>query len=377
MKKSKKIIVIAEYTSENELNKIRELAEIKYILPCINSCAFFIEKEKLNILGNLKGIKAVHKNTHITAQMNNARKTVNADNALLNGNTGEGITIAILDTGIAPINDFTLPRNRIIAFKDFINNAPKPYDDNGHGTHVSGIACGNGMLSNSKYRGIAPLADIVAIKILNHEGKGNLADVLAGIQWVIDNKRKYNIRVANLSIGTESVSVNDPLVKAVEKAWDLGIVFTVAAGNNGPQPFSITSPGVSKKVVTVGASDDEQEVKTIWGDKIINYSGRGPTRECIIKPDTIAPSDIVSCFPPSVKNTSAEKFSDFYVRLSGTSMSTPIVSGSIALLLQKYPHLTPNEVKLQIKKSCHKTSFPPNRQGWGLIDVEMLLKGEK
>lgn len=369
-----KITVIAEYISESELEKIREFAEIKYLIPCINSCAFIIEKNRIKDLSKLKGIKAVHENAHITAQMNKARKIVNGENT---GYTGENVTVAVLDTGISPLKDFTFPVNRIIAFKDFINGRNHPYDDNGHGTHVSGIACGNGSLSKGIFRGIATGANIVSVKILNSDGNGNLADVLAGIQWIIDNRKKYNIRIANLSIGTESAAEaeNDPLVKAVNYAWDAGIVFVIAAGNNGPRPYSITSPGISRKAVTVGAYNDEQEVRTIFGDKIVNYSGRGPTRECIVKPDTVAPSDIVSCFPPEIKSTEDNRTSKYYTRLSGTSMSTPVVSGAIALLLQKYPNLTPNEVKLGIKKCCRTMSMPKNREGWGLIDIERLING--
>lgn len=229
--------------------------------------------------------------------------------------------------------------------------------------------------------GIAPEANLVIVKILNNEGKGNLTDVLMGIQWLIDNREKYNIRAANLSIGTDNTTSNDPLVKAVETAWDKGIAITIAAGNNGPSPRSVTSPGISRKAITVGTSDDDSETFTLWGDSLINFSGRGPTYECIIKPDIVAPgSNIVSCLTPTPynenKKISASVENSNYIRLSGTSMSTPMVTGAIALLLERYAELSPNDIKLMLKKCCTDLSRPQNRQGWGLINVEKLISQE-
>lgn len=254
----KKIQLIVECSMEkNKENLIKQICTIKYKLPIINSYVVELNESDLPKLNGIEGLKAVHHNTCLMAQMNVARKTVKADIVQNKGFTGRGVTIAILDTGIAPLDDFIVPRNRITAFKDFINNKTEPYDDNGHGTHVAGIAAGNGYLSNGKYCGIAPECNIVSVKILNNEGKGNSYDVLAGIQWILDNAERYNIKVANLSIGTNNTSSNDPLVKAVEAAWDKGITITIAAGNNGPNACSVTSPGISKKVITVGASDDK------------------------------------------------------------------------------------------------------------------------
>ncbi|MDR2903118.1 MAG: S8 family peptidase [Clostridiales bacterium] len=315
--------------------------------------------------------------------MNEARATVNAseNKEFRESYTGKGVTIAILDTGLAPVDDLCYPENRILAFKDFINKKDKPYDDNAHGTHVAGIAAGNGHLSDGKYKGIAPEANIVSLKILDAKGRGSGADVLAGLQWVMDNRQRYNIRVANLSIGTADMGSNDPLVRAVEHAWDNGIVMVIAAGNNGPDGSTITSPGISKKVITVGASDDHKSVQ-IWGDSLVNFSGRGPTSECIVKPDIIAPgADIVSCLSttPDISPKRMEELkivSDNYVRMSGTSMATPVLSGAIALLLEKYPHLYPDDVKFLLKKSASNLHYSANQQGWGLLNISNLLNQE-
>lgn len=362
-------------------NMIKQFGTVKYRLPVIDSYVVEIPRKYIYNLKNIKGIKSVHENTHITAQMKNARKVVKWETAQSQNLTGKGIGVAILDTGIAPVNDFIQPKNRLIAFKDFANNKLEPYDDNGHGTHVAGIACGNGTNSNGLYCGIAYESNLIGVKILDKEGKGNTSKVLAGIQWIVDNKDKYNIRIANLSIGSPGSNSLDPLVKAVNAAWDCGIIMTIAAGNNGPKNSSITSPGISKKAITVGSSDDSESV-TIWGSSQKNFSGRGPTLECVIKPDIVAPgANIVSCLSPTAyidsSNTEGVKIVDKnYLQLSGTSMSTPIVTGAIALLLQKYPSLTPNDVKYMLKYSTTDLGYPKNQQGWGLIDIEKLISRE-
>jgi len=360
---------------------IKQFGTVKYRLPVIDSYVVEIPRKYIYNLKNIKGIKSVYENTHITAQMRNARKVVKCESAKKQNLTGKGISIAVLDTGISPVKDFTEPENRLIAFKDFVNEKSTPYDDNGHGTHVAGIACGNGINSNGLYCGIAYESNLIGVKILDKEGKGKTSKVLAGIQWIVDNQKKYNIRIANLSIGSPGNTSLDPLVKAVNAAWDCGIVMTIAAGNNGPRNSSITSPGISKKAITVGSSDDSESV-TIWGSSQKNFSGRGPTLECIIKPDIVAPgANIVSCLSPSAyidsSNTEGIKIVDkYYLQLSGTSMSTPIVTGAIALLLQKYPELTPNGVKYMLRYSTTDLGYPKNQQGWGLLDIEKLISKE-
>ena len=283
------------------------------------------------------------------------------------------IGIAILDTGVAPVDDL-----HILTSVDFVNKRTHAYDDNGHGTHVAGIAAGNGAKSYGRHMGVAPGAGIVAVKVLDEAGRGNATDALAGIQWIIDNRLLYNIRVANLSIGTLDSGSADPLVRAVEAAWDAGIVMVIAAGNNGPAKQSITSPGTSRKVITVGAADDHNLVD-IAGSSLKNFSGRGPTLECIIKPDIVAPGcGIISALSNSAE-MSEERLKrlkvvdEYYVKMSGTSMASPRIAGAIALLLSKYPNISPNEVKLRLKNSAVDMRLSPNRQGWGLLDIGRFL----
>lgn len=316
----------------------------------------------------MAGVSYNRKNGKIEC-MNRVRKIINADIAFDRGIKGEGVTVAVLDTGIERHPDFN---KRIKGFVDIVSGKRLPYDDCSHGTHVCGIMCGSGVSSNGKYRGIAPECKVVLVKILDRRGNGNKEDVLKGIEWVIENKDIYNIRILNISVGTikESARRDVQLVEAVERAWDAGLVVVVAAGNMGPDPMSITVPGNSRKVITVGASDDcsRPEKKGVRQC----YSGRGPTADCICKPDIVAPgSTIVAC------NAKRPGNKGLYCVKSGTSMSTPIVSGAIALLLSREPYLSNVEVKMRLRESARNLGSARQHQGWGELDVWRLLNTKR
>lgn len=215
--------------------------------------------------------------------------------------------------------------------------------------------------------GVAPGCHIIMLKVLDRKGNGYASDVLAGLKWVRDNKDRYGIRIVNISVGSFSkkgMTENSVLVRGVNAAWDDGLVVCVAAGNMGPGMNTITTPGISRKVITVGCSDDYKEVN-VMGNRMIDYSGRGPTGACICKPEIVAPgAGIMSC-----ANEAGQ-----YVTKSGTSMSTPLVSGAIALLLEKYPYMSNRDVKLMLRERAVDMGLPINQQGWGMIDVERLLE---
>ncbi len=270
--------------------------------------------------------------------------------------TGRGIGVAILDTGIFPHIDF---QNRIIAFQDYIHGKTVPYDDNGHGTHVAGIIGGDGKGSRGKYCGIAPGCSLIPIKVLDEKGNGKKEYVINAMQWIKEYKELYHIRIVNISVGTTTQEDNSDLIQAVEDAWDLGLVIVAAAGNLGPHSGSITAPGCSKKVITVGASDMILRNQGI--------SGRGPTKDCISKPDIVAPgNEIISC--------SNQKSPHAYAAKSGTSMATPMVTGGIALLLEKHPEYSNVDVKRKLKASAKNLGYPHNLQGWGLFQLQRFLQ---
>lgn len=281
---------------------------------------------------------------------------------------GHGVTTAVLDTGISPHPDL---KGRIVAFGDMLYGKKRMYDDNSHGTHVAGIIAGSGGLSSGLYAGIAPASQIVAVKVLDQKGEGKIRFLIEGIKAILRNRDKWQIRIVNISIGTlphQGDEEEMELMRWVDRLWDEGLVVVTAAGNFGPRSGTVTIPGISKKVITVGASDDENQ-KDRYGKVGTNYSGRGPTSECVCKPDLVAPGSYIR----SCNGFSQKKNQKAYSVKSGTSMSAPVVSGAVALLLSKYPDMKNVEVKLRLLMSADDMGKDPNIQGRGLLNIEKLL----
>ena len=182
--------------------------------------------------------------------------------------SGKGIGVAVLDTGAFPHIDFG---SRIWAFRDYIHGREQAYDDNGHGTHVLGILGGSGAASGGKYRGTASGCGLIPIKVLDEKGNGNKEKVIQALKWIEENMERYHIRIVNISVGTTQRKGHEDLIEAVEEAWDKGLVVVAAAGNMGPGKGSITAPGSSRKIITVGSSDMLVRNQGI--------SGRGPTKD--------------------------------------------------------------------------------------------------
>lgn len=300
--------------------------------------------------------------------MNNVRKTLGIDRLHSAGITGKGINIAVIDTGVFSVHRDL--RKNIIGFKDTIFHRENPYDDNGHGTHVAGIIAGTGEVSGGYYKGMAPDAGIIVIKALNSNGKGKAGSVIDAIEWVIQNKSRFGIDIVNISVGTLSGESNKKeeyenlkLLNGVEELWDRGMVVVVAAGNNGPGNGTVTIPGISRKVITVGVSDDYKGISRGRNERIVNYSGRGPAN-CIMKPEIVAPgSGIISC--SNRQNSYAQK--------SGTSMATPVVTGSIALFMSKNPGITNKEVKMKLRENAIDLKYNKQHQGWGMVNPLGML----
>lgn len=236
-------------------------------------------------------------------------------------------------------------------------------------SHVAGIIAGDGTLSGGRIQGMAPQASLVAVRVLDRQGKGKLASMLEGIRWLQENYRRYGVKIVNISVGSvKKQRENSQLVQAVEKLWDSGLVVCSAAGNEGMQQNNITSPGISRKIITVGSSDDGEMIDEA-GNRHRNYSGRGPTVACICKPEIVAPgTNILSA------NAMTDPADRPYTIKSGTSMSTPMVSGAVALLLERYPKMTNKNVKLKLWKSAKSLGLPRSHQGWGLLDLARLLE---
>ena len=312
--------------------------------------------------------------------MNRVRTQLGADIAHAKGFYGEGVGVAILDSGILPHPDFVKNGNRITRFLDFTADADtvseqmgvqqrqhnplsQCCDPAGHGTHVAGILCGDGTMSAGKYCGIAPKSHIVCCRVLDGKGEGSASAVAAAIRWVIVNRAEYGIRIINLSFGsTEKDNATATELNALaEDAWDCGLVVVASSGNSGPMPGSVTAPGSSKKVITVG------------GDAMELRPGRGPTAECIMKPELIAPSSgIMSTVGSAAQGNRGIQYS--YIKRSGTSMATPMVSGAIAVLLGCVPSLTNKEVKAILKRSAVSAGMAKEFQGWGRVNLRNMLR---
>jgi serine protease AprX len=346
-------------------------------LNLIKSVAARVHCDCLPSLLCCKGVRRIIIDRKKRALLSTAVPTVGARAAQKSGWTGKGITIAVLDTGIYPHLDLTRPKNRIVAFRDFIKNRKKPYDDNGHGTHCAGDAAGNGRASKGVYKGAAPSAKLAGVKVLDRDGGGYDSDIIRGIQWCLTNRRKYGIRILSLSFGGAATlpCSQDPLCQAVENAWRRGLVVVAASGNEGPKSRTINSPGISPRIITVGATNDQGRVRPAE-NKVASFSSRGPTEEGVRKPDLVAPgANITSLRAPGSRLDRDEKkmrVGRWYFKMSGTSMATPIVAGVIAQILQRYPRLTPNQVKALLKRRARNLGAGSNVQGSGLVRVGRL-----
>lgn len=294
--------------------------------------------------------------------MYRVRKQLGCSERLQQSCKGPAVTVAVLDTGIYQHPDLA---DRIVAFQDFVNYRSGVYDDSGHGTHVAGCIGGSGLMSKGKYKGIAPQCLFCIGKVLDRNGEGSIDSMYRGLLWVLQNRVHYHIRVLNISVG-----IGDPdeegrimeVVDLLETVWKSGIIVVCAAGNAGPGNGTISPLGNSREIITVGCHEGGY-----FGNRrglCESYSGRGDQNDIIRKPDIVAPgTDIISC----------HNRGGSYVKKSGTSMATPIVSGAAALLLQKYPYMNNEQVKRRMVYSARDLGEPWNKQGWGMLDIQRLF----
>ncbi|NOY79043.1 MAG: S8 family peptidase [Calditrichaeota bacterium] len=290
----------------------------------------------------------------VKALLDKAIPKVRANLVWEQGEKGEGMTIGICDTGL----DVNHPdvKGRVSATKDFSGEGD--YDGNGHGTHVATIAMGNGHASDGKYTGAAPEARVVMAKGLKSDGTGMASDIADGIEWLVDE----GVDAVSLSLGGKAQpGVRDILQQTVDAVVDSGIPVFCAAGNEGPAYKTISTPGVSPKVITVGASDDS--------DHVADFSSRGPTYEGLKKPDIVAPG--VNIIAGRAKGTAlGHVINEYYTELSGTSMATPLAAGCGLLIKQKYPDITPAELKARLKEyAVNLHTNDENIEGKGRLDV--------
>lgn len=343
----------------------------------------------LMALARLPGVEGVSLDRRVQGTMERTAATVGATwvrEAL--GLDGTGIGIAVIDSGIANWHD-DLGSGRVARFVDFVNFEPAPYDDYGHGTHVAGILTGNGHDSGGLRRGIAPGATLLVEKVLDAAGQGYISNVIAAIDYAIANKAALGLRIINLSVAagvTESYTT-DPLTLAAKRAVDAGLVVVSAAGNLGrgpdgqPRYGAIGAPGNAPWVLTVGASSHGGTTDRS-DDVIAGFSSRGPSAiDFEAKPDIVAPGVGIESLAEAgsaLFNTrplmrlwgTVPTANEPYLSLSGTSMASPVVSGTIALMLQANPALTPNLVKAILQFTAEsRDRYDALTQGAGFLNT--------
>jgi serine protease AprX len=388
-KKTEKIRVIIQHrvpATATDKNDIKAKGKIKRELPSIRAIVAEMTVDQVQKASTKPNVTRISIDEPVRAHAAEPGVVSGATLAAQTyGVTGAGIGIAVIDSGIAAHPD--LPN--VVKSVDFVStNQNGGYDPFGHGTHVAGIIGGSGAASGGAHKGVAPGVKLIDLRVLGADGSGYTSDVLAALEWAIDHKngtgsngQPLNIRVINLSLGHrpfEPTAV-DPLTTLCRLAVENGIVVVAAAGNfgkdgNGNLMYGgITSPGNEPAVLTVGAM-------TAWGtdnrtdDTVATYSSRGPTAfEHIVKPDIAAPgSQIIAAMSPnSLLATSFPQLQSggSYLRLSGTSMATPVVAGSVALMLQQNPTMTPNTVKGVLMFTAEHRNADALSVGAGYINV--------
>jgi len=399
------------YSHNGELSVIHAYVLDHVPVTALTSLATHVNTHRVNIDKRVN----MHDALSSAAVNANAFDAGNGINNSLYSYTGAGVTVAFVDSGITGFQHPDLPDNRLLAFVDFVNGSSVKYDDNGHGTHVAGLINGSGKQSNSKYAGMATGASLVSLKVLNAKGQGSVGNTLRALDWIYKNSARYGIRIVNLSVGatvTESY-YTDPLTLAAKTLVDKVITVVAASGNNGknaagnPQWGGVTSPANAPWVLTVCAFSTAGTYN-VTDDKMADFSSAGPTAvDFAAKPDICAPGvGVVSTAAPgstlfqagllatpswllagtvtsTLGSTTAFLTSSLtgsypympYESLTGTSMSAPLVSGAVALMLQANPSLTPNLIKAILEfTAISKPGVSALRQGAGFMNVAHAVK---
>ncbi len=342
-----------------EKYEVEIVAEFSFInLLCLRG-----SPHTIFLLAKQDCVRYISSGSQVSTLVNVSKKALKAQNISY---TGKDVGIAYIDTGISPHLDFTFKKNRIEVFVDLLHKKNKIYDDNGHGTFVTGVGSGNGFISNKRFTGFAPNSRIIALKALDEKGEASANKILEAMQWLYTFSKELKIKVVCMSFGSEPLGYNDPIMKGAEMLWRSGLTVVAAAGNSGPEYETIKSPGISSKIITVGGINDNRLDDETFNEnyfEIAPFSSRGPAFHRY-KPDIVAPSvEINSC---SMKN--------FYTKLSGTSVSTPMIAGLCACAYEKNPHLKPDIIKKLLISSSKPITFNKNYEGYGIINAEKFIR---
>jgi serine protease AprX len=358
-------------------------------LPSLGAQVARVPDSELDRLAGSPDVISISSDRPVRDAMDRSAATIGARWVVESlGFDGSGIGVATIDSGVSAWHE-DLASGRVVHFADFVNAQVSPYDDYGHGTHVAGIIAGSGHASDGARRGVASGANLIVLKALDSTGGGYSSNVIAALDYAIANRETYNIRVINLSVaaGVYESYDTDPLTLAARRAVEAGIVVVAAAGNLGrshlgrTQYGGIASPGNAPWVLTVGASNHKGTIDRA-DDSVAAFSSRGPAAiDIVAKPDLVAPgvgiesmtepsSALFATHPSSRLWGTVDTITEPYLSLTGTSMAAPIVAGTVALMLEANPSLTPNAVKgiLQFTAETH-AAYDHLTQGAGFLNA--------
>ena len=346
--------------------------QIEEVLAIINSVTASIPEGNVAALQADKRVQAVYENSAADVAGNGAQTTyypevMGVDQVWSEGVYGTDITVAVVDTGID-----IAEHPRLVGRYDALDNGSPKFDPHGHGTMMASLI-GNETQFDGKYLGIAPETNLVDVRVLDANGQGEYSDIIEGLDWILQNKDTYDIRIVNLSLvaGINSPYWADPLDQAVEALWDAGIVVVTAAGNSGPDPLTIAAPGNDPYVITVGSFTDNYTVDDASDDYLTPFSGAGPTETGFVKPDVVAPGahmpvQVTSGSLWARDHRNLRIFGNYY-SIAGTSSSTAATSGVIALMLQQNPTMTPNQVKYALMQAAQPAVYADGSLTWSIF----------
>jgi subtilisin family serine protease len=386
--------------AQQALSMISTYGQAVGALPIVDAAAGLVNAAGIQALSSLPGVAFVHEDARVGPRRSAGTGAGWPPGQLASAFTqevkaslawpltkGAGVTVAVLDSGVAASADFG---SRLLASVNFAGPMTMA-DMGGHGSHIAGIVASDGTVTQGQYIGIAPRANIVDVRVLGAQGQGRISSVLAGIGWAVERRQQYNIRVLNLSFGAPPPPTNayrtDLLSAAVELAWKRGMTIVVAAGNTGPNSGTVQSPGIDPYVITVGATDDKGTL-SLADDGLAWFSSWGTTVDGRPRPDVVAPGrKLVSERVPGSKldqmmpdhvMTASNGATVF--RLTGTSQSTAVVSGIAALMLARNPGWTPEQIKAGLIGTTQPYGPPggpvladPSAHGAGLVDAQAAV----
>ena len=356
-----RIRIIVKYKEQVAKAKAVESARLpeppSTVLTVVPAVALSATPAEIEALSRERDVDRIWPDLRVYACLDVSVPLIRAPVVWRENHTGAGVRIAIIDTGVDPEHpDFV---GRVAAIADFTGEGIA--DATGHGTHVAGIAAGDGTASGGKYSGVAPDSELYVAKVLDSQGVAFMSDVMTGIDWAV----KQQVHVMNLSLsGPPPGDGTDALSETCDLVAERGFAVCVAAGNSGPSPGSIGSPGCARQVITVGASTDD--------DSLLEASSRGPTADGRVKPDVLFPgAGIISC--RATGTSMGNVLNSAYTEASGTSMATAHASGTAALLLEVEPGLTPSEIKRLILGGATDLGLEENSGGAGRGDAYAAL----